>query len=63
MLMSQMVFAFCCSSGRLPPSELLTVDVFSDAYYPTWMADDVKLSPKKFATLGVAWLAATRRGL
>ncbi|KAL5662594.1 hypothetical protein ACJX0J_029719, partial [Zea mays] len=30
----------------LPPSELLTVDVFSDAYYPTWMADDVKLSPK-----------------
>jgi hypothetical protein len=63
MLMSQMVSAFCCFSGRLLTSELLTVDVFSYAYYPTWMAEDVKLSPKKFTTLGVAWLAVTRRGL
>jgi hypothetical protein len=58
-----MVSAFCCSSSRLLPSELLIVNVFSGAYYPTWMADDAELSPKKFATLGVPWLAVTRRGV
>ncbi|KAL5662595.1 hypothetical protein ACJX0J_029720, partial [Zea mays] len=39
------------AGSLLLPSELLIVNVFSGAYYPTWMADDAELSPKN----GYGW--------